>query len=289
MSKRQQRLLQINTVTTNSMKFPKPQKLIFNEYPDSARSIPSLLKEMVQQVIRPKENSSLAQYLDKTVQFLKDQKRDREKKRLQKVIKIMYHELGRKLYYITCSALGSYAEVPFKALVDTGAANSLLHISIVNKLGLRYKPIKLTLATATGLDDTAIKGILHLKFALETRAEKVIKCCANFIVTTRLNGLQSIIGAEFLMDSENVTGISNHSLTLGPDNDSHKVVIWSDDRTDSVYEPRQKGLILRNDYVDMTCKNCGNPQGENCPKRYIRNRSIFGTLVGTHLPTITRI
>ena len=51
----------------------------------------------------------------------------------------------------------------FKTLVDTGATNSLMHTSVAEKLGIKYKPIKLRLKTATGVDEDAIKGIAHQK------------------------------------------------------------------------------------------------------------------------------
>ena len=56
----------------------------------------------------------------------------------------------------------------FKTLVDTGATNSLMHTSVAEKFGIKYKPIKLRLKTVTGVDEDAIKGIAHQKFYLVT-------------------------------------------------------------------------------------------------------------------------
>ena len=192
----------VKNMTTNgvknfSMKFPKPKSLLVNEYPDSTTSQPELLKSMVQEIIFPQENSKMGNYVDTTIKFIKEQKKERAQKASLKVVKVHYQELGRKLYFVDTSTTGitPYKEISFRALVDTGAANSLIHMSLVKELGLKYKPAKMVLATASGLDDTAIKGILHLKFALKTSEDKIILSCANFIVTTKLNGLQSIIGA----------------------------------------------------------------------------------------------
>ena len=182
---------------------------------------------MVQEVIRPSEGSTLYKFIESTVHFLKNQKKERLQKKDKKVVKVHLNELGQRLYFVDCSSVGNSHEVPFKTLIDTGAANSLLHISVVNKLGLQFKPVKLVLATATGLDRDAIKGILHLKFAMLTTNNKVIQCCTDFIVTTKLNGLQSILGAEFLMDNDYVEGISKNCLVLGnKDVNIDFILIW---------------------------------------------------------------
>ncbi|MEG1725637.1 MAG: reverse transcriptase domain-containing protein, partial [Anaerovoracaceae bacterium] len=253
-------------IEANSMKFAKPKTLIVNEYPDILQTMPQLFKEIVSNVIRPPENSPLSKFHDMSVTYLKDQKRDRAKKAQQKLVGVNFTELGRTLYFIVCSCRGLSKEVPFRALVDTGAANSLLHISVVNKLGLKYRPLKLTLATATGLDDTAIKGVLHLQFALRTGANKIIRACTNFIVTTRLNGLQSIIGAEFLMDNDNVYGITRTALLLGSKESPYYVEIFSDGRAEAINDPHCNGDIFSKQFVDMTCQHCGNLNGKKMPE-----------------------
>jgi hypothetical protein len=187
-----------------SMKFPKPRFLVANDYPDLRESQPSLIKRLAQENVYPKEGTKMQKYLTQSVEFLKAQQRARAKKASQKKTKVNLAELGKNLYFVHCyiSSNRTQRDTPIRALVDTGAANSLLHTSVVNRLGLNYKPIKLTLATTIGANSTAIKGIVHLKFGLITDEGKQVLCCTNFIVSSRLNGLESIIRSEFLFDSK---------------------------------------------------------------------------------------
>ncbi len=70
----------------------------------------------------------------------------------------------------------------------------------------------MTICTATGTDTESIKGIAHLKFRLKTTRNEIIETCVNFIVTEKLNDLQCILGADFLMNSGKVTGVSHNSI-----------------------------------------------------------------------------
>jgi hypothetical protein len=99
-----------------------------------------------------------------------------------------------------------------QALVDTGAANSLIHTKTANRLGIKYEPCKMTICTATGTDTESVKGIAHTKILMRTTKNKIVTACINFIVTDKLNGMDCIIGADFLMDEKNVTGVSNMNI-----------------------------------------------------------------------------
>jgi hypothetical protein len=148
--------------------------------------------------------------------------------------------------------------------VDTGAANSLLHTSVVNKLGLKYTPIQLTLATATGLDKNAIKGIVHLKFGLITETGDKILCCTNFLVSSKLNGLESILGSEFLFDSQDVESVGRKAMTiLLPNLQEAKVLIFSD--SDQKTSNLETCTSFKNTdaLTNMTCVQCGNKSGKN--------------------------
>jgi hypothetical protein len=63
----------------------------------------------------------------------------------------------------------NYTYYPFKALADTGATNSLILTSIVNRYNIPYEPMRLGLSTCGGVDDNAIKGIAHMRIKLRTR------------------------------------------------------------------------------------------------------------------------
>ena len=253
-----------SSVENYSMKFARPRKLLINEYPDVNISHPDMIRHMCQQVIFPESNSDLDKYLNTTITYLKKQKSDRVKKAQEKITRVNLVELGRNLYFVMCKcsnkSVGKQQHV--KALVDTGAANSLIHTSVINNLGIGYKPLKLTLATATGLDDNAVKGIAHMTFVLRTTDNKEIRCCTNFIVTSRLNELQCIIGAEFLMDRKEVTAISKDKITLQHDKNTYSIGIFPDKEPDLPQGYTEDTLHV--DIVDMTCRGCGNKKG---PKR----------------------
>ena len=155
-------------------------------------------------------------YYHTSIEFLKNKKRDKEKKRKEKASKLYLADLNKKLYFIEADI---WSTAPLKGekiycLIDTGAANSLIHSSIVTRLGLKYQSTKMTLATATGFDEEAIKGIVHLKFVMQNSEGENVASCANFIVTQRLNGLQAIIGADVLFDDDRTKSISKNSLSL---------------------------------------------------------------------------
>jgi hypothetical protein len=245
---------------TYSMKFPKPRKLLPNDYPDSALEQPLLLRALVQEMVYPAEGTPLSKYIESSVAFLKEQKRKRAKKLAVKVAKPDRRDLGRHLYFVTCSPFHSdkFQPAPFRALVDTGAANSLIHTSVVNRLGVPYQPIKLSLATATGTDDTAVQGLLHMKFGLRAKTGRVLLCCTTFVVTTRLNGMQAIIGAEFLMDNDAVSHVSKKSIGITVGNDLELVAISPVD-----YVAQNDGVACGDsaEILQLTCQGCGNKNG----------------------------
>mgnify|MGYP003343646944 FL=1 len=151
-----------------------------------------ILKEMVY----PEEGSDMEKYIAATIEYEQKKKTEKYRKSKEKLTSLNNMELGRKLYFVQCeSKIGnSENKQRFQALIDTGAANSLLHTTVVKKLKLGFKPIKMTLSTATGLDDNAVKGIVHLMFDLASEDGKIIRSCTNFIVSSKLNSMESKIG-----------------------------------------------------------------------------------------------
>jgi hypothetical protein len=117
------------------------------------------------------------------------------------------------------------------ALVDTGAANSLIHMDIAKKFNLKYEKCRMTICTATGTDTESIKGIAHIKFRLKTTRNEIIETCANFIVTEKLNDLQCILGADFLMNSGKVTGVSPNSIIWKGQERTYRVKIADGEET----------------------------------------------------------
>ena len=71
-------------------------------------------------------------------------------------------DIGENLYFMIFHIKGKRDNIKngfFKTLVDTGATNSLMHTSVAEKFGIKYKPIKLRLKTATGVDEDAMLGL----------------------------------------------------------------------------------------------------------------------------------
>ena len=110
----------------------------------------------VEKVDSGENNARDRQYIRKV--FRKTEKRKKNRK-----IKINVADIGENLYFVICYVKGKRDNDKnryFKTLVDTGVTNSLMHTSVAKKFGIKYKPIKLTLKTATGVDEDAIKEIL---------------------------------------------------------------------------------------------------------------------------------
>ena len=51
-----------------------------------------------------------------------------------------------------------------------------MHISVAEKFGIKHKPLKPRLTTATGVDEVAIKGIAHQQFYLVTAEGNIVVC-----------------------------------------------------------------------------------------------------------------
>ena len=269
-----------------SMKFPKPKHLVINEYPDLDITQPELLRQFVQNYVHPKENSYMDRYISRTIEVLKQAKSKKAKEKARKKalnnnIKLLNTQnisvnsmqnniakLGHELFFIVCHVRNNEKKLymPFKALTDTGASNSLLHTSVANKLGIKYEPIKLILATATGHDDTAVKGIAHLKFRVRSTEGKIIATCANFIISSRLNGLEAILGNEFLFRNKNVKSISLTKLEMFNDNTIESIEILSD--KDKIRLNNEENVLFKDNdkYVNLTCKECGNASGQKWSK-----------------------
>jgi hypothetical protein len=149
----------------------------------------------------------MSTYINSTIEFLKN----RQKQKVAET-KLNNSTIGNKLYFVKVM-FPPCTEV-FNALIDTGASNSLIHSSIVERLKILIKPTQLRLATATGSSSTAITGSAHIKFQMETKDHVNISFCTQFIVSSMLNGLQLILGAEFLLDDTKVTSISTTALKI---------------------------------------------------------------------------
>jgi len=137
------------------MKFPRPRQLEINTYPESQHSNPDLMHKLVNDFINPLPASDMYEYIENTIRYLKDQARGKVlAARLNNI------NIGTSLTFVPLY-INPRAE-PIQCLVDTGAANSLLHSDIASELRLPVQPASIRLVTATGTSDTAIQGISHV-------------------------------------------------------------------------------------------------------------------------------
>ena len=78
-----------------SMKFPKPRELLRNEYPDSDMTQPELIRLMVREIIHPAEDSEHMKFINKSVTYLKEQVREKNRK-----VKVNRMSLNKSLYFV---------------------------------------------------------------------------------------------------------------------------------------------------------------------------------------------
>jgi hypothetical protein len=138
-------------ILVNMMKFPRPRKLEINEYPDLTTTQPELLKYMVNNFISPPPGSDIATYIEKTIQFLRTQ--HKEKTAAARVNNI---NINRTLPFVSMKIPPLQESI--QCLVDTGAANSLLHPDIAKQLPIKIQATSIQLVTATGSSNYSSPG-----------------------------------------------------------------------------------------------------------------------------------
>jgi dUTPase len=181
------------------LKFPKPKVLEDNLYPDDTTSVPLLFKKMIT-LINPPHNDPMDTYINTTIEHVK------AVKKLSSVTALNNCTITGNLFFV--NIIFEPFSIEVKALIDTGASNSLMNITLANKLNLKIEPVNLILQTATGASPTAIKGILHEKFYFPLKYGVKLSFCTNFVVSDQTNNFDIILGAEFLMDPTKVHSIA---------------------------------------------------------------------------------
>jgi dUTPase len=191
-----------------------------NQYPDLSISQPALFKKL-QDFVYPADNSYMSKYFEKTITFLKDKIRSKNSKKLN----LNSSSAGEKLIFSKICAVGKdLKHKPFSALIDTGAANSLIHTSIVEKYNIPYEPLSLKLCTASGVDTDSVIGKCHMLFALHDKTGISRVFCTNFVISKKLNKLDAILGAEFLFANDRTIMLNKQNLVI----DSHIIPMYSD-------------------------------------------------------------
>ena len=109
------------------------------------------------------------------------------------------------------------------------------------------------------MDTESVKGVAHIKFRMKSTKNKIIETCANFIVTDMVNDMECIIGADFLMDSNEITGVTKDSIVYKDAEATHRIKIADDTAVNKLekinsyikkYDP--KNLIRRKKH----CTEC---------------------------------
>jgi len=150
------------------MKFPRPRTLQQNEFPDNISTQPVLFQNLVQNIIHPPENSAMDSYINASIEYLKAQHRLKAKSACLNVT-----NLESTLYFVDVSFPPSTFKI--KCLVDTGASHTIIHHNIISRLNIAYKPLRIKLKTATGVSDTAVKGVTHTVFKTAYEAFTTIR------------------------------------------------------------------------------------------------------------------
>ena len=226
------------------MKFPKPRNLTENSYPDLTEDQPTLLNKLVQ-AIKPKENLAYDRYIDSSIAFVKSKSKENSKN-----AKLYQAIVGKKLFFVM--AIFPNAKEAIPCLVDTGASNSLLHQSVVSKLDLPMKPTSMRIATATGTSSSIITGTSHLTFQLLNQQKHPTKFCTNFIITKKLNGMQCILGAEFLLDESKVLSISASGLLVINDDKRFHIPITTDKESVKLNNSILSDITEENEYENIS-------------------------------------
>jgi len=191
------------------MKFPKPRTLLENEYPDLDGDFPSIVKSIIT-TVKPAPNSEIDIYQDATIKYLKDQQRLKQQIELNNTI------IGSNLYFIPMQINEDKSIIP--CLVDTGCTHTIIHSSIAKKLKLKIEPCQLTLITANGSSDSAIKGTSHVFLHFLTEDIEQVTISTNVIISEQLNGLKAILGSEILLNPDKVEAITGTGLRIFEEN-----------------------------------------------------------------------
>ena len=132
-----------------------------NEYPDSTLSQPALMRKLVSEIVFPEVGTENDNYLDVTIKYLRELKKKKEQKARERSLAVHRIELNTRSYFCAVDLKGNKEDITgvcLLALVDTGAANSLIHTEVAERLGIKYTPITLNMHTASGIEKDAIKG-----------------------------------------------------------------------------------------------------------------------------------
>jgi dUTPase len=188
------------------MKFPRPRSLQENEFPDNTSTQPTLFRHLVQNVIHPPENSAMDSYISVSIDYLKNQQRQKTQK-----VAINSTNIESTLFFVDITIPPSTEKI--KCLVDTGASHTILHYSFAKRYNLKFEPLQINLKTATGVSESAVKGILHTNLTFYPEKTPPASFCAQIILSTQLNDLDMILGADFLFNPEKVKNISGTHIT----------------------------------------------------------------------------
>ena len=105
---------------------------------------------------------------------------------------------------------GTFKSIPISinnfelnALLDTGASHSLINESVLRQLGLSYEPRRMTVFCASAQkDDNNVCGVAKIKLDLRTTDNQHLRVKANMLVLRNTNGFSMIIGSDIIFKDE---------------------------------------------------------------------------------------
>jgi dUTPase len=255
------------------LKFPRPRTLTINEYPDLVEDEPVLMQKLITQLINPLKSTDMDEYIKSTISYIKGKSDQNTKK-----TRLFNTKVGKKLFYVKITFPPSEEEIT--CLVDTGASNSLLHHKIAERLQIEMQPTNMQMATATGTSSNIIMGTSHRTFRFTTSRNQPVEYCTNFIITRKLNGMQCILGAEFLLDENRVFAISASKLITLKHNYKHMIPIFSENPESSLnnivtdeFLDKKEDKTEKSDKQERTCKLeniCDIEESEDLEEEYVQ-------------------
>jgi hypothetical protein len=121
--------------------------------------------------------------------------------------------------------------------------------------------MRLGLSTCGGVDDNAIRGIAHMRIKLRTRKGTYVRYCVNFLVSTKLNGLEAIIGNEILYNTDLVRSTMFKNIEVYVPGGLEYIRTIKDTDIEQL-ESESKYTHTQNETCyDKICKDCDSQNG----------------------------
>ena len=199
----------VQNVSLNSYKFPKPRMYIPNDFPKSGFTVLDRLK-LLAKTVGPKERpEQYNEHLTRLLQFSKPKRVSNKKKQQEVLLNAVSSGATIKLVKL------NFLSFSVSALVDTGSTHCLLSIEAYQKFKDKpFMPIKLHMKVAGHVLKDNIIGKVLLPVQFETKGKSSVVIAVEFLIAHALNGYDAILGADLLMNSKVLSAITPSDLVL---------------------------------------------------------------------------